>query len=87
MWSNHSEWDTTWEREDYLLEVYPTIYEKWYVIQISGQDFYKGEGYNTLGVKLAFALALHEHKQLSFIHKHKHVKLAVAQVMFHLLHR
>ena len=23
MWSNHSEWDATWEREDYLREVYP----------------------------------------------------------------
>ena len=29
MWSNHSEQDATWEREDYLREVYPTFYEKW----------------------------------------------------------
>ena len=29
MWSNHSEQDATWEREDYLREVCPTFYEKW----------------------------------------------------------
>jgi len=29
MWNNHSEWDATWEREDYLREVYPEFYEKW----------------------------------------------------------
>ena len=29
MWNNHSEQDATWEREDYLREVYPTFYEKW----------------------------------------------------------
>jgi len=29
MWSNHSEWDPTWEREDYLCEVHLTFYEKW----------------------------------------------------------
>ena len=29
MWSNHSERDATWEREDYLCEVYPAFYEKW----------------------------------------------------------
>jgi hypothetical protein len=29
MWSNHDERDTTWEREDYLHEVYPAFYEKW----------------------------------------------------------
>ena len=30
MWSNHgSEVDATWEREDYLQEVYPTFYKKW----------------------------------------------------------
>ena len=28
MWSNHSEQDATWEREDYLHEVYPEFYEK-----------------------------------------------------------
>ena len=45
MWSNHgSEVDAMWEREDYLWEVYPAFYEKWKVIQISGWDFYKGEG-------------------------------------------
>ena len=27
-WNNHSEQDATWEREDYLREVYPTFYEK-----------------------------------------------------------
>ena len=29
VWNNHSEQDTTWEREDYLREVYPVFYEKW----------------------------------------------------------
>ena len=29
MWSNHSEQDATWEREDYLRDVYPEFYEKW----------------------------------------------------------
>ena len=28
MWNNHSEQDATWEREDYLREVYPTFYKK-----------------------------------------------------------
>ena len=27
--NNHSEQDATWEREDYLHEVYPAFYEKW----------------------------------------------------------
>ena len=29
VWNNHSELDATWEREDYLCEVYPAFYEKW----------------------------------------------------------
>ena len=29
VWNNHSEQDATWEREDYLREVYPAFYEKW----------------------------------------------------------
>jgi hypothetical protein len=28
LWSNHSERDATWEREDYLREVYPAFYRK-----------------------------------------------------------
>ena len=28
-WNNHSEQDATWEREDYLCEVYPAFYEEW----------------------------------------------------------
>ena len=28
VWNNHSEQDDTWEREDYLREVYPTFYKK-----------------------------------------------------------
>jgi len=43
MWSNQgSESDAMWEREDYLKDVYPTFYSKWYAFQISGRDFYKG---------------------------------------------
>jgi hypothetical protein len=45
MWSNQgSESDATWEWEDYLKDVYPTFYSKWYAFQILGQDFYKREG-------------------------------------------
>ena len=29
VWNNHSEQDATWEREDYLSEVYLAFYEKW----------------------------------------------------------
>ena len=29
VWNNHSEHDATWEREDYLHEVYPSLYEEW----------------------------------------------------------
>jgi hypothetical protein len=68
MWSNHSEWDATWETKDYLQEVYPSFYEKWYVVQISGRDFYKGEGCKTLGVRLAL---LHLHcMNISIIHSY-----------------
>ena len=28
VWNNQSEEDATWEREDYLREVYPAFYEK-----------------------------------------------------------
>jgi len=45
MWSNQgSESDVMWEQEDYLKDVYPTFYSKWYAFQISGRDFYKGGG-------------------------------------------
>jgi hypothetical protein len=50
VWSNHSERDATWEREDYLKENHSAFYEKWYAFQISGQDFYTGEGCNTPSV-------------------------------------
>ena len=29
VWNNHSEQDATWERKDYLREVYPAFYEEW----------------------------------------------------------
>ena len=29
MWNNHNEQDATWEREDYLREVYPAFFEEW----------------------------------------------------------
>ena len=29
VWNNHGEQDATWEREDYLREVYHAFYEKW----------------------------------------------------------
>ena len=36
LWNHQSERDATWEREDYLQVTYPSFYEKWYVVQISG---------------------------------------------------
>jgi hypothetical protein len=42
VWSNHSEHDTTWEREDYLRDTYPRFFNEWYAFQILGRDFYKG---------------------------------------------
>jgi hypothetical protein len=44
VWSNHSECDATWERENYLRDTYPAFYAKQYAFQISGRDFYKGGG-------------------------------------------
>ena len=41
-WNNHNERDATWEQEDYLREVYSVFYKRWLVVQISGQDFFKG---------------------------------------------
>ena len=29
VWKNHSEQDATWEREDYLREVYPAFVKEW----------------------------------------------------------
>ena len=29
LWNHQSEWDATWEREDYLHVTYPSFYEKW----------------------------------------------------------
>ena len=29
VWNNHSEQDATWEREDYLREVYPAFFKEW----------------------------------------------------------
>jgi hypothetical protein len=62
VWSNHSERDATWEREDYLKENYPTFYTKWYAFQILGRDFYKGESCSTLGVWLTpNCISFHKH--------------------------
>jgi hypothetical protein len=64
VWSNHSERDATWEQEDYLKDKYPKFYNEWYAFQISGRDFYNGEGCNTLGIWLP---------QISYsFHKHVH---------------
>jgi hypothetical protein len=61
LWSHHDERDATWEIEDYLSKVYKDFHKRWLVTQISGRDFIRGKGCNTPGVKLAFALAFHEH--------------------------
>ena len=29
VWDNHSDLDATWEREDYLREVYPAFFQEW----------------------------------------------------------
>ena len=42
VWSNHSDRDATWEREDYIKGELPAFYTKWYAFQILGRDFYKG---------------------------------------------
>jgi hypothetical protein len=67
VWRNHSEHDAMWEREDYLRDNHPIFYTKWYAFQISGRDFYKGEGYNTPSVILPH---LHWHyMSISIIHQ------------------
>ena len=67
MWSNQgSERDATWEREDYLRDGYKEFYQQWYTFQISGRDFYKGEGCNIPGIWLPH---LHLHfMNMSIIH-------------------
>jgi hypothetical protein len=53
MWSNHSERHATWEREDYLQEVYPAFYKKCTLSKSRDEIFIRGEGCNTPGVCLA----------------------------------
>jgi hypothetical protein len=43
-WSHHDEGDATWETGEYLQKAYEDFYNKWFVTQISGRDFYKGGG-------------------------------------------
>ena len=52
VWSNHSDRDATWEREDYLKENYPAVYIKWYASKSWDEIFLRVEGCNTLGVWL-----------------------------------
>ena len=56
VWNNHSEQDATWEREDYLREVYPSFYVEWQVVQSRGEISFRAKGCNTLGVKHALNL-------------------------------
>ena len=54
MWSNQgSESDATWKREDYLKDVYPTFIQNLTLFKPQDEIFIRGEGYNTLGVRLA----------------------------------
>jgi hypothetical protein len=46
-WNHHDEEDASWETGEYLQKAYEDFYNKWFVTQISGRDFYKGVGYNT----------------------------------------
>jgi hypothetical protein len=43
-WSHHDEGDASWETGEYLQKASEDFYNKWFVTQISGQDFYKGGG-------------------------------------------
>ena len=43
-WNHHDEGDATWETGEYLQKAYEDFYNKWFVTQISGRDFYKGGG-------------------------------------------
>jgi hypothetical protein len=58
MWSNYSEWDATWEREDYQREVYPAFYENGRSFKSQDEILIRGKGCNTLGVKLAFSTCI-----------------------------
>ena len=72
----------------YLRDGYKEFYQQWYACQILGQDFYKGEGYNTPGVWLPH---LHLHFiNMSIMHQFmslycmKHVFKALQHiVIFH----
>ena len=42
----------------------------------------RGRGYNTLVLTMHLALAFHEHKHHSSIHKHEHMKFHVIHLLF-----
>jgi len=48
LWSNHGEEDATWETEDYLKEVYKTLFENQSASKSRDEIFVRGEGCNTL---------------------------------------
>ena len=79
IWNNHSEQDATWEREDYLREVYPAFYEKGRSFKSRDEISIRGRGYNTLVLSMHWALAFHEHNLNPSIHEDEHKK-------FHLIH-
>jgi hypothetical protein len=43
-WNHHDEGDATWETGEYLQKTYEYFYNKWFINQISGRDFYKRGG-------------------------------------------
>jgi hypothetical protein len=57
-WSHHDEGDATWETGEYLQKTYEDFYNTWFVTQISGRDFYKGVGCNTLVLRVHLALQI-----------------------------
>jgi hypothetical protein len=78
LWSHHDERDTTWEMATYLREAYKDFYEQWLVTQKSRDEiFIRGEGCNTLGVKLALRHCIntssHEHKHSYALLSHHHM--------------
>jgi hypothetical protein len=58
VWSNHGERDATWEREDYLRDNFFAFYENWYISKSRDKIFIRWEGYNTLGLWLAFIMCI-----------------------------
>ena len=82
MWSNQgSESDATWEREDYLKDVYPTFIQNGTLFKSQGEICIRGRVVTPQCYGCTKTLASHEHvhhhlihKHHSFMHKHFYMK-------------